>query len=270
MKKRSLVSAIAMLVVSAIVLTSSTYAWFSTSSSSSVAAINASVNNNAGSLRIAATGDNAATASAGIYKTEITATDYTNLAEALRPVSMSINGADTPQFNKVAYDAAKFDTFAAATANTEYLTYQFTAEYVNGTAAAKTINITPTFTPNAKLFTYGLLSITADGVTTNYFFNGSSGYTPVAAMTADEVLDTNGNAIIDAEDTGYAASDMGSYASATVATSGSAMTLMSVDAGTTETAIINVYVWAEGNDPQCTGNVNAESSGFAFGLAEAA
>ena len=55
MKKRSLVAAIAMLIVSAIVLTSSTYAWFASNSAANVETISANVANNDGSLQIMAT-----------------------------------------------------------------------------------------------------------------------------------------------------------------------------------------------------------------------
>ena len=58
MKKRSLVAAIAMLMVSAIVLTSSTYAWFATSSAAAVDKFSATVTNNSGSLTVQAVNGN--------------------------------------------------------------------------------------------------------------------------------------------------------------------------------------------------------------------
>ncbi|HBL40465.1 MAG TPA: hypothetical protein DDY98_02395 [Ruminococcaceae bacterium] len=271
MKKRSLVAAVAMLVVSAIVLTSATYAWFSASSSASVSSITAAVTNNSGSLSIAPTGTNAKSATKDIFKTTISNADYENLCANLSPVSMSMN--TTPQFNKVSYDAAKFSGFAAATANSEYLTYTFTVKYVNGNASSKTINITPTFTQNAQNFTYGIVAITTGtgetATTTYYMYSASGSYEPVASMSAD-VTDTNGNAIIDSADDGYQSSYIGNTTGTTAGTSGTAISLMTVSANSTDTATVTAYVWAEGQDANCTGNVNNESTGFTFALAEAA
>jgi hypothetical protein len=56
MKKRSLIASIAMLLVSAIVLSTSTYAWFSAGAAVSVEKITASVQNTDGSLQVSATG----------------------------------------------------------------------------------------------------------------------------------------------------------------------------------------------------------------------
>lgn len=267
MKKRSLVAALAMLVVSAIVLTSSTYAWFATSSAAAVDKFSATVTNNSGSLTVQAINNG----TPGAKKTTLTSNDFTGLTTVLQPVSLYIDGG--VKVNKVAYDAAKFDTFTAATKNAEYLYYEFNAEYINGGKADATINMTPTFTADAAgKFLYGLLEVTAGGTTTYYFFDTASGsYVPVKALSTGLVKDTNGNNIIDGEDEGYSAADMAANVAsvATQAVSGDALNLFAAPAGATTTANIKVYVWAEGQDPECSGIVNSASAGFNFTLAVA-
>ncbi len=266
MKKRSLVAALAMLVVSAIVLTSSTYAWFATSSAAAVDKFSATVTNNSGSLTVQAAGTNAAN---NTKKTTLTSADFTGLATTLQPVSLYIE--DAVSINKVAYDAAKFDTFTAATQNLEYLYYEFNAEYINGGEATSAVSITPEFTTESN-FCYGLIAITVDGATSYYVYDAAGGsYVPVKALSNASVKDSNGNNIIDEADEGYTASDMAASITtkATSTTSATALTLMSVDAGTTKTANIKVYVWAEGQDAQCSGIVSSAASGFNFSLAVA-
>ncbi len=267
MKKRSLVAALAMLVVSAIVLTSSTYAWFATSSAATVDKFSASVTNNSGSLTVQAVNDGVP----GTKKTALASTDFTSLVQYLQPVSLYIdNGV---KVNKVAYDAAKFDAFSTASNKSDYLYYEYNAEYINGGEGVATVNMIPTFTADeAGKFLYGLLEVTAGGSTTYYIFDGHSGsYVPVKALSNGEVKDTNGNNIIDANDEGYSAADMAASV-ATVATStasGATIQLFDAPAGETTTANIKVYVWAEGQDDNCSGIVNAASAGFNFALSVA-
>ena len=134
MKKRSLVAALAMLVVSAIVLTSSTYAWFATSSKASVSTISAQVTSNKGALTVQATG--AYAKDTAIKSTSITDADYLDtMTSSLTPVSVYLNstpaeGATPFTAGKVGFNVTEFEGYANAAVNTDYLTYQFTAEYV--------------------------------------------------------------------------------------------------------------------------------------------
>lgn len=265
MKKRSLVAALAMLMVSAIVLTSSTYAWFATSSSAKVETISAKISNNDGSLTVQATGDYAA--SGAVKKTILTAADFSGVAENLTPVSVYLdNGAF--KAGKVAYNAADFQTYEDAV-NKEYLTYQFTAEYVAGASAGATINIKPTFTTESE-FCYGLVAITTGGTTTYYAYTASGSYTAVKGLNGTVV--DNGNSIIDSADTNYQAATMveSPLSGATNATSGQSVKLMDVEANTTGKAVVDVYVWAEGQDENCSGNISSASSYFNFDLEVAA
>ncbi len=260
MKKRSLVAALAMLVVSAIVLTSSTYAWFATSSAATVGEISATVSNNDGSLTVYATGDNALNQ---VKKTSITAADYDGLAKNFIPVTAYI-GADGFVANTVAYDAAQFTGFDGADPNTEYLTYQFGVEYIAGADAGATVQITPNFSRESQ-FCYGIVALTV-GTETTYYLYGSDSYVPLKSLSGTVV--DNGNGIVDSADQGYSEADT-TEIGATSATNATAINLMDVEANTTGIATVTVYVWAEGQDAQCTGNVSAESAGFNFSLAVA-
>ena len=101
MKKRSLVAALAMLMVSAIVLTSSTYAWFATSTKAQVKGINATIVNAEGSIKISnTTGEDAVwstTLDVAAFKPTGLADDpnaANSIVSALNPVSFDVtNGA---------------------------------------------------------------------------------------------------------------------------------------------------------------------------------
>ncbi len=122
-KKRAFVSAIAMLIVSAIVLTSSTFAWFSMSKSASVEAMNLTVSSPEG-IQISA---NASAWTASLTVDEIFDTDSTttsrydayegnrNLYPAdLIPVSSSFRYADST-YGSVNFFKATLDDTAKAT-----------------------------------------------------------------------------------------------------------------------------------------------------------
>lgn len=271
MKKRSLVAAIAMLIVSAIVLTSSTYAWFASSASASVTGINATVSNNNGSISVAPTGTNAKAAVKDIYKTAITGNDYEGLCTNLNPVSMYISDS-TPQFNKVNYNTETFTSFAPATENADYLVYQFKVKASNAAdaSAARNVGMTTSFTTNTGAFCNGIVAVTAGGTTTYYFYNGGGSYEALIAMTNSTITDTNGDAIVGSGDANLvAASDLLASSSFSGVTTGPASipVLSSIAAGAEAEATVSVYVWAEGQDSGCTGNVNAEQAYFTINLA---
>lgn len=274
MKKRSLVAAIAMLIVSAIVLTSSTYAWFASSASASVTGINATVSNNNGSISVAPTGTYAKAAVKDIYKTAITGNDYENLCTNLNPVSM--NFTTTPQFNKVNYDTAKFTSFTAGGENSDYLVYQFKVKASNAAdaSAARTVSMGTSFTTNSGAFCNGIVAVTVNSTTTYYFYNGGGSYEALVAMTAGStgIEDTNGNAIVDAGDANLvAASDLvqsTSFATAGLVDGPSSISVLTgIAAGAEAEATVTCYVWAEGQDSGCTGNVNAQQAYFTINLA---
>ncbi len=260
MKKRSLVAALAMLVVSAIVLTSSTYAWFAASDSAKVEAVNAQVANANGAITLKAihnASDNA------LEKVSLSAADFDKAADNLTPVSLHATEDGTVKILKAGLSGSTFknegtpvDTGAS---EADYLHYSFDVKYTNGTADAKTIEMTPTWTAGTS-YTYALVLIKSSaGAVEDVLFFNNGGYSAVTQMTGD-VTDENGNSIID-ETEANAAGAVVTAMTLTPASSGTAMDFMTVE-GTAEGATaqpvvknVEVYVWAEGNDADCVTGV---------------
>ncbi len=274
MKKRSLVAAVAMLVVSAIVLTSATYAWFAASSTASVGTMSTAVANNDGSLQVKATISAAGTPA---WKTALTAADYSGYATTLTPVSMSIaNVADGPSFYKVAYDGVSFsvaeDTNGTAT---DFMTYGFDVQYVNAAGgAAKTFKIVPTWADTSN-FCYALIKVEC-GSTTKYYMLGGNSYVPVTAIAAGTTItDGKGESaavdIIDSADTNHTNATMGSISSDVnqIASSANTVTFNAAaggESGVTTTASVTVWIWAEGQDAQCSGTTAAGAASLTFAI----
>lgn len=288
MKKRSLVAAIAMLVVSAIVLTSSTYAWFASSANASVSGISANVANNNGALQVTATTN--ASAASPQPKTTLTDADF-NLITDLNPVSMSIADGAQPAFYKANYDGTTFTPGAAGAASTitsgvasgDYVKYGFDVTYTNGDTSAQVVEIAPTWSQTSN-FTYALIEFTRDvsGTSTTTYYLCGTGYAgtyePLVGITANTtVTDSNKAAnkvdIIDDQDDNHTNATIGNVVGATAFTAGDKLTFAAAAADTNNptvvtTASVNVYIWAEGQDPQCYGTA-ASGSGtmtFAIGL----
>jgi len=290
MKRRSIFAAVAMLVVSAIVLSSATYAWFAANNSASVTQIEATVTNATGNLTLQATGTNAKDTS---EKLALSNTDYylssvaadvtaanaagkTTVLTSLTPVSLSCSAAGAISTYKVGYDATYFTAGGAGSENVDYMAYSFNVKYANSDTA-KSIKMTPTWSGSA--FTYGIVQVTVDGTTTNYFYGGSSGdlsdsdattpYEPVASVTAASITDSAPKTIIDATDTGYSAADMTDLEAGGLVEGPTAATeIFAVTAGGgAKTATVKVIVWAEGQDAQCNGDLGTNTSYFTFGFA---
>lgn len=283
MKKRSLVAAIAMLVVSAIVLTSSTYAWFSASNSASVGNITASVSNANGTITLAAIGTNAVNTAPTV---SLARTNWT-IPQNVKPVSMSLGGSTpslaTPNFNKVSFDGVTFSSFAGAAGGTaavdtngnstdDYIMYQFTVNHKNASTNAATVSCDITYGGNGS-YTYGLVvvdSATASEDTAELFGNDS--YYPLLGLTSNVTENTGTpNSIVDTADTyvgGSTTVTAVDLAATAVSASQTTKTLTwnspagTAASGTTWT--VTVYIWAEGQDADCTGTAPADSGSFEF------
>lgn len=265
MKKRSLVAAIAMLIVSAIVLTSSTYAWFATNSGATVGQISASVANNDGSLQIKASESAAAGAT---WKTGLVSTDFTGLPSAFNPVSMAmVSGA--PSFYSVNYDGTMFKASGSDTAsvNVDYMKYGFDVQYINASADQPNIRITPTWSDTSD-FCYALVKVASGSTTTFYMFQSAGSYVPVTGLNGD-ITDTKGSGasvdIIDSADVGFANAATGNYASVTSINSGDNIDIQALASDTTSIDV-DVYIWAEGQDAQCSGTTASGSATLSFAL----
>jgi len=234
-KKRAIMSAVAMLVVSAIALSSATFAWFSAGNSVSVNEVQASVSNSDGSILISA--DQVS------WKTNLLLTDLqgvgTNLLPAnLVPVSVTLDksqviaGSITDQIFK-----------ATGTATSGFVRYN---AYIKATANCN-VTISAIFASSAA-FCYGGV---VQGSNYKLINSGSRQYYPIDSGTLTATDASADDIINPAEVT----SGLGSLQ--TSAPSPGNITL-AMTAGTVYT--ITVYVWAEGQDAACTGVVTATAA----------
>ncbi len=265
MKKRSLVAALAMLMVSAIVLTSSTYAWFATGTTAKVSNIEARVANTAGNIQISANGTD--------YKTAL---DYSEFAGAsgnfmpnyFSPVSFNpdaksfISGSIEQDGTVGSATEGKF-VFNPAVVSDGSGYYIMLNVYVKSDVDC-VVKITPNMTGSTYDFIYSALFDNA-GSYKVYNKTSGRGYTPV--VSAVKGVDVNGNAIMDANDT-LADGSTTSYnalAAATVDATSEALEI-NLTKGTAKT--ITLYVWAEGNDQACSGAVPDAACGVVLDFAK--
>ena len=94
MKKRSLFAAVAMLIVSAVVLTSATYAWFASGTEVTVSTVSADVSNSDGSIKISADGSN--------WKTTLANADLQAVASNILPAAFTPVSIQPSNLNVVA------------------------------------------------------------------------------------------------------------------------------------------------------------------------
>ena len=262
MKKRSLVAAIAMLVVSAIVLTSSTYAWFAASTTASVGQVTADVGNSAGAVYVSA---DSSTWSSSVTKDQLAAAGGTFPA-ALTPVS---------------YNSPSDQWFTGSIGNTEARTLTATASAsVPNTAihytfyvyvdAPGTVTISPTWTRGAN---YVYAYILADSTKTLYggaapSGSGDDSYFPVtAAGTANDTNPSDGiiSGTEAAAGTNLTVASSAVTAPATAATTPS-LTFTSAQTGAGNAKTVEVVVWAEGHDSNCFGIVAAAQAQLSWTL----
>ncbi len=254
MKKRSLVAALAMLMVSAIVLTSSTYAWFATGDTAKVGGLSATVSNTSGSISISTTAD-------GTYSTSIAYEKFKGITGNYTPDQLSPNSfyvdtaAGAVRMTGGAIDQNDAgDLVFTAQDNTDTL-----AGYIKITVWIKsdietTVKVTPVVT-SGPAFVYTSAYAAAD----NYVVNakadalaaGTRSYFPLTS--AANGVDVNANSIMDTNDVdenGAVYSALGTAQSATADGS------ITVSVSNTPTAV-SVYLWAEGNDAACYGTFDA-------------
>ena len=264
MKKRSLVAAIAMLMVSAIVLTSSTYAWFATGTTAKVSNISATVANTAGNIQISADGSKYSTA---LDYSEFEAVDGNFMPKSFTPVSFN-PGAKSFIAGSIAQDPTvgsategKF-VFDPSTVSDGSSYYVMINVYVKSDIDCN-VKITPNMNGSSYSFIYSALFDT-EGNYKVYNKTSSSSYTPV--VSAIKGVDTNGNAIMDASDT-LADGSATTYNALGSAVSCTADPLtIALTAGEPKT--VTLYVWAEGNDIACSGAVPEKACGVVLDFAK--
>jgi hypothetical protein len=272
MKKRSLIASIAMLLVSAIVLSTSTYAWFSAGATVSANDITASITQSDGSIEISA--DNAtwgssvtaadlkAVAGNAMYDTTsntITATKVSNLATLSANPVLSNGNFSTFSFvpaSLTSNNGTNTVTSSAAVTLTDGK-YVFYKLYVRAGDANTQVTVTPSFSVSGdKTFVIGAVAIGSD---VKYY--GSSdeiSYYPLKA--SQSVVDSNNDCIITTADTDVA---VGTQIGTQITTEGGSFT---ITPGTTGTAI-SVWIWAEGQEASCETSVSNLTGEFDISIA---
>jgi len=257
-KKRAILSAVAMLVVSAIALSSATFAWFSAGTTVSAGQLSASITNNDGSLVI--TADNPTNNN---WKTNLDATDIIGSTTAgnILPSGMTVGTPTAGVFTPITVEWSA----ASVTPLAGQVTIGATAPYTHTVAASgnatggflkytvwvKTstntnIKLTPYFA-NTVPFVYGGVILGSQKVLLGA--DGDS-YYPLANGSVSGT-DSNGNDVLDSSDIGFQTSYLGEKQ--TVSASSVITTTVAIVANTPTP--ITVYMWAEGQDTNCSGAI---------------
>lgn len=266
MKKRSLFAAVAMLIVSALVLTSATYAWFAAGGDATISAFT-------GATVEAGTGVQLkSTASGAVWANTLTSADFTGQNDHL--VATTTNGTYQPVSSQngesfLAYNISTQNKFHALTlSNTWYDVYYF---YVGTINEGDNVEATLTVSGDAAAAARVAVTVGSDEPVL-YSAQQETGWLPVTtAVTTDTVVDTNNNKIIDLGDgTGVAYTNFPNDGSTTVpvstnyTTASKTFTITApgqVDAASN--TLVKVVVWLEGNDSDCTAyNVGAKETGI--------
>jgi hypothetical protein len=284
MKKRSLFAAVAMLIVSAIVLTSATFAWFQTDGTITMATFSGTtLANNAGLL---------ISANNSTWLTTLTVDDYVRSASdtnifyggvsldgnnkyqisstQLTPVSGAI-GTNGVTFIGGSLSGTTFTGSGTAGSATDhsggFLRY---TTYVKSPNAAGNIVCTPTFTLDVCPFTYfAVYMIKNNSVVASYVATGvlpqneqNVTYDALTNTTSGWTADAGDDYIVSTSEAGS-----GNYATTSTiplfdATTAASTLTVPVTAG--EVVKVVTYCWAEGQDPQCVPGAQATSGNNAY------
>ncbi len=247
MKKRSLVAALAMLMVSAIVLTSSTYAWFATSTTAQVSGLNATIKNDKGSIYVSS--DKLE------WKSSLSSSDFNGFTQNLTPVSYNPTIGDYGTFYTGAFDAAATTEFKLN--GTEAISgfNKFTI-YLKSEQAGQ-VKVSPALAGEMSNGKFVYASVKVNG---SQVFLGSSGdsYYPIyptsqgQSGTAYDTAPQNG--VIDAAEL-VGDNTYGCALGNQVAVSTSTDLIVDINAYVSEADVVEVifYLWAEGQDTDCFG-----------------
>lgn len=241
-KKRAIFTAVAMLVVSAIALSSATYAWFAAGDSVNVGLVNANVANSSGAILISA---NNVDWGISIDEQALKDAGGNLIPDNLIPVSAIPTNSGTTFIGGSIQDAV----FTAKSATTEYIKYK---AYLKASVDCE-ITIQPTFNagPNGA-FCYGVIEIPAGRTTpaAHIVMNGQGtrSYYPIKNVALVAPDNNLSNSIVDAAEC-TPATDLGAQVSAV--TSGTLSMTLTADTVYT----FYGYIWAEGQDSACKGVV---------------
>lgn len=238
MKKSALLSSVAMLIVSAIVLTSATYAWFSASDKVDVKEISATVESSTGLLISIDNGTS--------WKTSVDVSSYK--PTSFSPVSTATGGTDTWVTGGYKNSALDLSQATSGTSG-QFMMYNLWVKGPDGQVVTVTPNFGDTAENVKKVMKFALYDtstnkflgsgvIAADGTTT--------GYTGTSALGAQTAEDTSGAFLTTA---GSAVNEVSSYS----------FTLSGIHK-------FVAYVWVEGNDPDCKAEDITSGSAIEFSV----
>ena len=249
MRKSALLSSVAMLIVSAIVLTSATYAWFASSDRVDVKSIKATVETSSGLLISIDKGIS--------WKTSVDVTDQK--PSTFSPVSTATGKAGTWVTGGYKNDVLELKAATAGTTG-QYMAYEV---WVKG-PVGETVTVTPNFIESGaevkKAMKFALYDIT-DSDATKHSFIGNGTKTGVIAA--------------DGTTTGYQGTSATGNQTG-VNTENGAFTI----GGTSITEVdkytftlgaapskFMAYVWVEGNDVDCNGEkISGQKVEFAVNM----
>lgn len=254
MKKRSLMSAVAMLVVSAIVLSSATYAWFSLGTTARVSQLNFSVES-ANGISVSADGTHYYSVLTNQIIKDDGGHDYITAPLILSPVDYNpVAASGSFRLSSGIVDDVLSMSATPAVADTDYVEFEV---YVKSTTAG-----TVSFAGSAIGGSAGdVIYVSIEDDDGEYVFPGSgtSTYAPLKTSTtsadlidgiAQDLADIDSMVVIG--DGTEAFNTIGEYS-------------LDLTAGVAK--MITVRLWVEGQDPQCAGAYAGGTANIAMNLA---
>jgi hypothetical protein len=255
MKKRSLVAAVAMLIVSAVLLTSATYAWFAGGAIASVQKATATVEGGAGNVQVS---HNATTG----WDNEVTLAELglTN-ATSLTPIDV-VPGQDGDHFTVYgcSYDGTSFAA-SESTLDGNALVYTWYVRSVDVKDTTKKIGVTVAFDPGTSSnYVYGAVCVDNEAPMIYSALNDS--YNPFggASLTATENATVRNGIVNTGDNSDTIDGSLGSTVSASANATNLKLDLTAAGAYHT----IKCVVWAEGQDASCFGTNSCSGAGFTF------
>jgi hypothetical protein len=261
MKKRSLFAAVAMLIVSAIVLTGSTYAWFASAGNAYVGKATAGISaSDEGNIQVK-------TGSLSWRQTLTGDQLVANLPKTLAAVDFNPQ-VSTSQIKTLDYDGTYYTNIDNGSLSS-VLSYTWQVRATNP-GSNTTINIPVTFACGGT--TPALVGMIQVVETSQWFTYGNTSFTGLGNV---ELATESGNkpGIIDSADTCTPATPTwGSTVTANTLTN-TIQIVGSQEHPLQDGYTINVWVWAPGQSEDCTGSVDISAAqnnlgGFTFGDSE--
>ena len=255
MKKRSLVAALAMLMVSAIVLTSSTYAWFATGTKATVSSVSAQVGNSDGNILVSANNKD--------FNTSISYDDFEaganfkpqNFAPvSFNPANRSFIAGTIEQDEtdtSTTYGEYLFDASDATTDSGRFIKL---VVYVKSSVNA-IVEADVDMSSSGYGFIYSALYQGTDNADNYAIYNATKGrvFTPV--ISAIDGIDSDKDAIMETTDKTTAGADYTGLGSPVEATNDKLTLTLTAE----QSVPVVLYVWAEGNDADCVGSVGTKT-----------